>query len=68
MAMKKVSRLSVILYAVCAVIWTIRAILEIIYKTYNDSVFWFVMNILCAALWIAAFIVNVKRYRSNTDE
>lgn len=66
--MKKASLLSVILFAVCAVIWTIRAILEVAYKTYNDSVFWFVMNILCAVLWIGAFIVSLKRYRSNKDE
>ena len=37
--MKKPNRLAVILYAVCAVIWTIRAILEVVYQTYNDSVF-----------------------------
>lgn len=66
--MKKVSRLSVMLYALCAVIWTIRAILEVAYKTYNNSVFWFVMNMLCAVLWIGVFIVNLKRYRSNKDE
>lgn len=66
--MKKVSRLSVIVYALCAVIWTIRVILEIIYSAYNDSTFWFVLNILCAILWIVAFIVNLKRYRSNKDK
>lgn len=65
--MKKVSRLSVILCALCAVIWTIRAILEVAYKTYNYSVFWFVMNIFCAVLWIGAFIVNLKRYRSSDE-
>lgn len=66
--MKKASRLSVILCALCAVIWAIRAILEVAYKTYNNSVFLFVMNILCAVLWIGVFIVNLKRYRSNRDE
>ena len=66
--MKKPSRFVVILYGICAVLWTVRDILEIVFKTYNDSGFWFVMNILCAVLWIAAFIVNLKRYRSNKDE
>ena len=66
--MKKTSRLSVILYALCAVIWTIRAILEVVYETYDYSIFLFVLNILCAILWIVAFIVNLKRYRSNKDE
>ena len=66
--MKKPSRFVVILYGLCAVIWTIRGMLDIVFKTYSDSGFWFVMNILCAVLWIAAFIVSLKRYRSNKDE
>ncbi len=64
---KKPSLLTVVLYGLCAVIWTLRAILEIAYQTYNDSVFWFVMNMLCAVIWIVAFIVNLKRYRSKQD-
>jgi uncharacterized membrane protein len=55
--MKKVSRFLVILFALCAVIWMIRAILDVAYKTYNYSTFGFVMDILCAVLWIVAFIV-----------
>lgn len=35
----KPSRVTLVLYAVCALIWTIRAIFEVIYQTYNDSVF-----------------------------
>ena len=66
--MKKLSRLTVILYAMCAVLWTIRAILEVLYQTYNDSMFRFVLNILCAVIWIAAFIVTLKRYRSNKED
>ena len=66
--MKKPSHFVVILYGICAVLWTVRDILEIVFKTYNDSVFWFVLNMLCAALWIDFFIVNLKRYRSNKDE
>jgi hypothetical protein len=66
--MKKVSKFTVILYAFCAVIWTIRTILEVADETYNDSAFWFVMNILCAVLCIRAFIVNLKRYRSDKVE
>ncbi len=63
--MKKPSLLSVIFYALCAVIWSIRAVYEGIFQTYNDSIFWFALNILCALIWIAAFIVNLKRYRSS---
>ena len=66
--MKQPRRLTVILFGACAVIWTIRAILEVVYQTYNDSVFWFVLNVLCAVIWIAAFVINLRRYRSNKDE
>ncbi len=63
--MKKTSRLMVILCALCAVVWSVSAIFEVIYQTYNYSLFRFVLNILCALIWIAAFIVNLKRYRSS---
>ena len=66
--MKKPSRLGVILFGACAVIWSVRAILEVVYQTYHDSVFWFVLNVLCSVIWIAAFIVNLKRYRSHKGD
>ena len=66
--MKKPSLLSVMFYALFAVLWSIRAILEVIYQTYNDSVFWCVLNIICALIWIAAFIANLKRYRSSKEK
>jgi hypothetical protein len=66
--MKKTSKFSIILYAICAVIWTIRVILEVVSGTYSDSDFWFVMNVLCALVWIGAFLVNLKRYRSDQAE
>ena len=66
--MKKPSRLTVALFGVCAAIWTFRAILEVFYRTYHDSVFWFVLNVLCAVVWVGAFIVNLKKYQSHQDE
>ena len=66
--MKKTSLLAVILYGICAVIWTVRVIVEIVYKTYNDSVFMFVLGILCALIWICSFFILMKRYCSNKDE
>lgn len=63
--MKKSSYLTVVLFGACAVIWTIRGIYEIIYQTYNDSIFWFVINILCAIVWITVFVVHWKGYRSS---
>ena len=65
--MKKTSLAAVILVGLAAVIWTIRAVLEIILKTYNESVFCFVLNVLCSVVWIVSFIVNLKRYRSNRE-
>ena len=65
--MKKTSLVAVILVGLAAVIWTIRVVLEIVLKTYNESVFLFVLNVLCSVVWIVSFIVNLKRYRSNRE-
>lgn len=65
--MKKTSLAAVILVGLAAVIWTIKAVLEIVLKTYNESVFLFVLNVLCSVVWIVSFIVNLKRYRSNRE-
>ena len=65
--MKKTSLAAVILVGLSAVIWTIRVVLEIVLKTYNESVFLFVLNVLCSVVWIVSFIVNLKRYRSNRE-
>lgn len=65
--MKKTSLAAVILVGLAAVIWTIRVVLEIVLKTYNESVFLFVLNVLCSVVWIVSFIVNLKRYRSNRE-
>jgi hypothetical protein len=43
-------------------------VLEVSYQTYTESVFWFVMNLLCAVIWIAAFLVNLKRYQRDRSE
>lgn len=65
--MKKTSLAAVILVGLATVIWTIRVVLEIVLKTYNESVFLFVLNVLCSVVWIVSFIVNLKRYRSNRE-
>lgn len=53
------------LYAVCAIIWTLTTIISIIRKLYIDSLFLFVMNMLCAVLWMIAFIAELKRNKSE---
>lgn len=65
------SIISVILYGLGAVIWSVRAvfdILEIINHTSMHSTIWVVGDVLCSIIWIAAFVVQVRRYRSNNDE
>ena len=66
--MKNTSLLVVILYGICAVIWTVRAIVEIVYQTYQDSVLMFVLSMLCALMWLGAFLASLKKYRANQEE
>lgn len=66
--MKKTNRVAVILYGVCAALWTIRVILDIVNRTYSYSVFSFILSILCAVIWIIAFVVMLKRYLSDKEE
>ncbi len=66
--MKKPKLSTVILYGLCAVIWTIRVVFAVIYREYDTSVFFFVLNALCAGIWIAAFVKWWIVYRSNTDK
>lgn len=63
--MKKISRSTVILFGVCAVIWTARAVVDVFNQIYNESVFLFMLDWLCALLWVAAFIGWLKKYRSK---
>ena len=66
--MKKLGLWVVILYGVSAVIWTIRSILDFVMQAYNDSLFLVVLNVLCAVVWIAGFIIHLRRYRSHKGE
>ena len=66
--MKKPSVFVVILYGACAVMWTIIVIRDIVNHTVYVPGFGFVLNVLCAVLWIACFVVNLKRYLSNKEE
>ena len=66
--MKKPSGLFVIIFGVCAVLWTVKVIFEITNPINIVPGFWFVLDVLCAVLWITAFVVNLKRYLSNKEE
>lgn len=56
---------TLILYATCAITWTIVTVISIVDKSYNDSMFLFIINALCAVLWILVFIVELKKYKSK---
>jgi len=62
--MKKTSRSTVILFGVCAVIWTVRAVVDVFNQIYNESIFLFMLDWLCALLWVAAFVGILRKYRS----
>ena len=66
--MKKISLLAVILYGLCAVIWTARIVLEVVYQTYTYSVGLFILNVFCAIIWTVGFVLNLKRYRTQKEE
>ena len=66
--MKKLNYFVVILFGFNALIWTVRAIFDVLSQTHNNSVLWIGLSILNAVLWNISFIVNLKRYRSNQEE
>ena len=66
--MKKQKRITVILYGLCAVVWTLRVIFGVVCKEYDyDSVF-FILNVLTALIWIAAFVRWMLKYRSKKTD
>ena len=66
--MKKGSLLSVVLFGLCAVIWSVKAIYEVINTPYSTTPTLLTLDMVCALCWIVAFAVSIKRYRSNKDE
>ena len=66
--MKKQSLALVILCGICAAIWTVRAILDLVYQTYQSTPWPMALNVLCAVVWLIAFVVNLNRYRSGQNK
>ena len=63
--MKEPKRTTLMLYGLCAVIWTLRVVFGVVYKEYDDDSAFFILNILTAVIWIAAFVKWTLRYRSG---
>ena len=63
--MKKPKRITLVLYGLCAVIWPLRVIIGVMYKEYDYSFGFFILNVLAALVWIAAFVKWMLKYRSK---
>ena len=66
--MKKPKRITLVLCGLCAVIWSLRVIIGVMYKEYDYSFGFFILNVLAALVWIAAFVKWMLKYRSKKDE
>ena len=66
--MKKPKRVTLVLYGLCAVIWSLRVIIGVVRKEYDYSFGSFMLNALTALIWIAAFVKWMCKYRSQKDE
>ena len=66
--MKKPKLSILVLYGVCAFVWTIRAVLGVIYREYASSPVLFALNGICALIWIVAFVRWLVLYLSDKAE
>ena len=66
--MRKPTYFAIFGYGLNALLWTIKAIADVMFQTYCNSVFGVVLSVLNAVLWNISFVVNLKRYRSNPEE
>lgn len=62
---KNVSKRSVILCSICAVIWSLLVVLELVFKTYDESGAVFLLFASCAIIWDIIAIKKYRIYRSN---
>ena len=70
--MKKLRQMSpkktMILYGVCAVLWTAFVVMDVMDRAYAEDVVQFALKAICLPVWIAGFVVMFKRYRKSKDE
>lgn len=65
---KKINFLTVVLCGIAALIWTIRAVVDVVYHIPQTSTILFLLDILCAVIWIVTFFINLYKYRSNRTD
>lgn len=68
MKKKGVSLASVLFGGAAAALWTIRVVLDIAYRTFEESTVFFVVDLLGLVVLSAAFFSYLHRYRSNDEE
>ena len=70
--MKKLRQMSpktaMILYGVCAVLWTALVVMDVMNRTYTEDIAMFALKVICLPVWIAGFVVMCKRYLKSKDE
>lgn len=66
--MKKPKRITLVSYGLCAVIWSLRVIVGFMDKEYDHSTGFFILNVITALIWIAAFVKWLLAYHSGNDE
>jgi len=64
----EITKAIVILYGMCAVIRTLRAVGDIVRHSYADRPVLSAMNLICTLVWVAAFVVLLIRYRSRKEK
>ncbi len=65
---RDVKKANVVLDGLCAVLWTVRSIMGIATKEYQENTVFFVLNAICAVLWTLAFIRWLMVYRDTKDD
>ncbi len=65
---RTVKKVNVVLDGLCAVLWTVRTIIGIATKEYEENTVFFILNAACAVLWTLAFIRWLIIYRDTKDE
>lgn len=66
--MKKGDIISLVCSGICAILWTIRVIMDLVSQAYLNSGFTFFLHLLCGVLWTIYFVVSLKRYYSAKKE
>ena len=56
---------TLVLYGLLFALCTFRAVYSGIHKDFNESTFIFVVNILSAVFWLAAFIIRLVSFCSK---